>query len=205
MKFYAHTLDGKSQEHWEPLFTPFGVLEHECQRESCQKCADLEPHHGHLNKVAFWTAKFAAEMFPANSPESTTAHQWGYLAGLWHDLGKFSEKFQQRLKGSPLPVDHSTAGARHSLAIPQFGPLISYLIAGHHAGLADGSCLFEDRLKKEIPEWLTHAQASGVPLALPLPPPPLTRPNAGNDAKPSCCASFSHASSMPTSSLPRHS
>jgi CRISPR-associated endonuclease/helicase Cas3 len=182
MKFYAHTLDEKSQEHWEPLFTPFGEDKDECQRESCQKCADLEPHHGHLNKVAFWTAKFAAEMFPANSPESTTAHQWGYLAGLWHDLGKFSEKFQQRLKGSPLPVDHSTAGARHSLAIPQFGPLISYLIAGHHAGLADGSCLFEDRLKKEIPEWLPHAQASGIPLDLPLPLPPLTRPLVGNDA-----------------------
>ena len=147
---YAHTLPGKTEEEWEPLFTPFGDRAEQCQREICKKCEEMHPHHGHLNKVAFWTAKFALEMFPANSPESTNAHQWGYLTGLWHDLGKFSLEFQNRLKGSPLSVDHSTAGAIHSSEIKSFGSLISYLIAGHHAGLADGSNLFEERLKKEI-------------------------------------------------------
>ena len=188
MNFYAHTHPDfpnskDAEKHWEPLFTPFGDDVSDCQRENCEKCQDLSPTHGHLNKVAFWTAKFAAEMFTKDSPESKSAHAWGYLTGLWHDFGKFSEAFQQRLKGSPLPVDHSTAGARHCLAIPHFGPLISYLIAGHHAGLADGNELFfGDRSKKEIPDWLSHAQASGIPLDLPLPPPPLTRPLAGNDA-----------------------
>ena len=179
---YAHTLPGKTEEQWEPLFTAFGEAADECQRERCKKCEEMHPDHGHLNKVAFWTAKFASEMFLANIPESTNAHQWGYLTGFWHDLGKFSVEFQNRLKGSALPVDHSTAGAIHSLEIKSFGPLISYLIAGHHAGLADGSSLFAERLKKEIPDWLANALTSGIPLEIALPIPPLTRSHAGNDA-----------------------
>jgi hypothetical protein len=70
MQFYAHTLEGQPKKKWEPLFTPFGEDEHECQREKCYKCKNLEPDHGHFNKVAYWTAKFAAEMFSSNSQES---------------------------------------------------------------------------------------------------------------------------------------
>ena len=80
MPFYAHTLDGKSQEHWEPLFTPFGGGEAECQRENCQLCELMKPDHGHLNKVAYRTAKFASEMFAADSPERQPAYEWGDLA-----------------------------------------------------------------------------------------------------------------------------
>ena len=178
----AHTLEGRPSSEWEPLFTPFGDEAEQCQRKTCRKCQNLESNHGHLNKVAWWTAKFASEMFAQDSTASKSAWDWGNLAGLWHDLGKFSEKFQQRLKGAPLPVDHSTAGARHTAESQPFGPLISYLIAGHHAGLADGCYLFQDRLKKIIPDWFADAQASGIPLDLALPSPPLTRPNAGNDA-----------------------
>jgi CRISPR-associated endonuclease/helicase Cas3 len=182
MPFYAHTLADKSQEHWEPLFTPFGTGEGDCQRNSCQKCEQMDPKHGHLNKVAFWTAKFASEMF-APGPDRESAHQWGYLTGLWHDLGKFSVAFQERLKGNPLPVDHSTAGARHCASISHFGPLLSYMIAGHHAGLPDGNDLFfRDRATKIIPEWLTNAQASGIRLDLPLPNPPILCPQTENDA-----------------------
>ena len=47
----------------------------------------MEPYHGHLNKVAYHTAKFATEMFPMDSEESKSAHQWGYLTGLWHETG----------------------------------------------------------------------------------------------------------------------
>lgn len=70
---YAHTLDGKPSEKWEPLFTPFGDGDEQCQRENCRKCQRLAPHHGHLNKVAFWIGKFAAEMFAKDSPESQSA------------------------------------------------------------------------------------------------------------------------------------
>ncbi len=64
----------------------------------------------------------------------------GYAAGLLHDLGKYSEPFQRRLKGSPERVDHSTAGA--IIAKKYFpgglGDLLAYDIVGHHAGLANG-------------------------------------------------------------------
>jgi CRISPR-associated endonuclease/helicase Cas3 len=75
---------------------------------------------------------------------------WAKVAGLWHDLGKYSAEFQRRIKsvsgydpeahleGPVGRVDHSTAGAQHAVA--QFGVhgrILAYLIAGHHAGLPD--------------------------------------------------------------------
>ena len=179
---YAHTLPEGPKDQWERLFTLFGEGLDLCQGTKCMSCLRLEADHGHLNKVAFLAAKFASEMFRSGSSEAKSASEWGYLTGLWHDLGKFSKEFQERLGGSPLAVDHSTAGARHTSDTKPFGSLISYLIAGHHAGLAAGCYLFQDRLKKSIPDWLTNAQASGIPLDLALSLPPLTRPNAGNDA-----------------------
>jgi CRISPR-associated endonuclease/helicase Cas3 len=92
------------------------------------------------------------------------AGDWGKLAGLWHDLGKYSAAFQDylltangfeaHLEQKPGRVDHATAGAQ--LAVqrsPQLGRLLAYVIAGHHSGLADASgdrsCLAE-RLRKTI-------------------------------------------------------
>lgn len=61
------------------------------------------------------------------------------LAGRLHDLGKYCEEFQARLRGSPRRVDHATWGARIAKEkYPQLWPLLAYAIAGHHAGLADG-------------------------------------------------------------------
>ena len=61
------------------------------------------------------------------------------IAGQLHDLGKYCDEFQARLRGSNSKVDHATWGAR--IAIERFqllGKLLAYGIAGHHAGLADG-------------------------------------------------------------------
>lgn len=61
------------------------------------------------------------------------------IAGLLHDLGKYCEEFQARLRGSHRKVDHATWGARIAKEkYPQLWPLLAYAIAGHHAGLADG-------------------------------------------------------------------
>ena len=75
---------------------------------------------------------------------------WGRLAGLWHDLGKFSGDFQKMIhaangldahvegEGAHGRVNHSSAGAIH--ALDQLGPsgrILAYLVAGHHAGLSD--------------------------------------------------------------------
>ncbi|WP_310609949.1 CRISPR-associated endonuclease Cas3'' [Limnohabitans sp.] len=41
-----------------------------------------------------------------------SAGDWAYLIGLLHDLGKYSQAFQQRLRGSNERADHATAGAK---------------------------------------------------------------------------------------------
>ena len=111
MTYYAHTkknADGTPAPkcEWEPLYTG------PCQNK-CAECADLCPNHGHLNKVAYWAAGFAGEMFEECSEEAQTAHEWGFVTGLWHDLGKYSEEFQERLHGKRERADHSTAGAQY--------------------------------------------------------------------------------------------
>jgi len=195
MEFYAHSLEGRPRSEWEHLFTPFGDGADQCRGRDCKRCRSLDPRHGHLNKVAWWAANFAAEMFPPGL-DRDAAWRWGYLAGLWHDLGKFAPDWQTYLKskadthaaestGSPSKKeDHSTAGAIFTHTTPgikPFGDLLSYLIAGHHAGLADGSYLFHDRLGKTINPWRSQAEAAGVLLDETLPMPPLTRQDAGND------------------------
>ena len=58
------------------------------------------------------------------------------LAGLAHDIGKYSGAFQERLRGAPISVDHSTAGAVECWRIRQ--PFAAFAVAGHHGGLPDG-------------------------------------------------------------------
>jgi len=112
----------------------------------------------HLKDVAEMAKSFA---------ESFGSGDWAYFAGLWHDIGKYSDEFQKKLniqEGSdahietkPGQVDHSTAGAQHaSKSLGDKGKLLAYAIAGHHAGLMDGksnaACLY-DRLNKAIPDY----------------------------------------------------
>lgn len=90
--------------------------------------------------------------------KSADCSDFGRAAGLLHDIGKYTQEFQRRLDGDPRSVDHSTAGAQ--VAIDRYGPLkgkmLAFCIAGHHAGLADGSgeqgSSLKQRLAKEIPQ-----------------------------------------------------
>lgn len=98
------------------------------------------PLSDHLRAVANLTAEFSAAF---------GADDWGHLAGLWHDLGKYRPAFQAKLaasggvdahiEGFAQRVTHSHAGAMH--AIEKLGPLrgeiLAFLIAGHHSGLPD--------------------------------------------------------------------
>lgn len=93
-----------------------------------------------------------------------------FIAGLFHDLGKYNPAFQRRLDGAPEPVDHSTAGAqalrdlakRSDAAMAQ---VIGYGILGHHAGLPDrldGPGTFDHRMKQPQaidPVWIDELQA----------------------------------------------
>ncbi len=106
---------------------------------------DLHPLKDHLLEVAR-LARGYGDKFGAG--------EFAYWAGLWHDLGKFTDAFQDYIKdpsSRPRGPDHSSAGAVHaafrSAAAGSEAQLLSFLVAGHHSGIPNQSDL-EDRLVK---------------------------------------------------------
>lgn len=90
---------------------------------------NYQPLIEHLEAVANKAASYAADF---------DSRDWGYLSGLWHDLGKYQHTFQEKLSGHNINVEHSGVGA--ALAFNKFGVHglpISFVIAGHHTGLAN--------------------------------------------------------------------
>ena len=107
----------------------------------------------HLRKVAEMAREFAQTLGPSGaSPD------WAYLAGLWHDLGKYRSGFQRYLKlanSEDAHIEgrvagrektHSIAGAlwalqsfkaSHGKGGEVAARTLAYLIASHHAGLYD--------------------------------------------------------------------
>jgi CRISPR-associated endonuclease/helicase Cas3 len=118
---YAHSKPGRPPDEWQPL-------------------AD------HLRQVAEKAAEFAGAF---------GSGEWGCAAGWLHDLGKAASAFQGYLRRANElddgdydagQVNHSSAGAL--LAVEHWhgpdrsspdviGKTLAYLVAGHHAGLAD--------------------------------------------------------------------
>lgn len=107
----------------------------------------------HLQSVAGMAAGFSQTFDSA-----TVNERWAYLAGLWHDLGKYRAGFQRYLQQSDDPdahiegkvggreKTHSAAGAlwaietlekSHGASGKLAANVLAYLIAGHHAGLDD--------------------------------------------------------------------
>lgn len=131
---FAHSLEGRPVSEWETL-------------------AD------HLSAVGLQAREFAS------------VFGWGAageLAGRLHDIGKMSAEYQAyiaqpRAETEARGPDHSTAGAREAYrAYGKFyGQLLAFVVAGHHAGLADGGRLI-DRLDpayeiKRYDGWRIHA------------------------------------------------
>jgi CRISPR-associated endonuclease/helicase Cas3 len=135
---------------------------------------DWHPLEDHLRDTASSARDFASAF---------GCGDWGHLVGLWHDLGKFSDAFQNYLRASTLGVgghageisgriDHSTAGAKHAESLGLTGRLLAYCIAGHHAGLPDnegGESGLSARLLKQV-EPISAAPDSLLNLSLPSPP-----------------------------------
>lgn len=93
--------------------------------------AEWQTLEEHLHNVADLAEGFAA---------SFGAGACGRALGLLHDAGKCRAEFQRRLRGESVRADHSTAGARYAYdALGGMGLLLAYAVAGHHAGLPNGS------------------------------------------------------------------
>lgn len=83
----------------------------------------------HLYGTADKAAEFADKFGKAD---------WGYCCGLLHDIGKYSKEFQNKIiNDTDDKVDHSTAGAKLCIELGGYYQLLSYCIAGHHAGMPD--------------------------------------------------------------------
>ena len=96
---------------------------------------------------------------------------WGYCCGMLHDIGKYSDKFQRRIRGEEIKVDHATAGARVCMELGGMYPFLEMCIAGHHAGLSDygvstdtgNSSTTLGRRKKKIEDFYAYKKEVKIP------------------------------------------
>ena len=139
-----------------------------------RRCPDtdgwvLHELEAHLTEVARLASEFSTPY---------AAAEWGAIAGLWHDLGKYQPVFQSYLRAAvgmtetdtpPGRVKHAIAGAIHANQTHgAYGRLLAYVIAGHHAGLPDwrpdeaaGSPLSQELMKE--PRTLEQAMRGAPP------------------------------------------
>ena len=88
--------------------------------------------YDHLAGTARLAGSFAAPFGAQSEAE---------FAAWLHDVGKYSDAFQLRLKGGPK-VDHSTAGAQEAWVRQHLHA--AFAVAGHHSGLPDGGSPADD-------------------------------------------------------------
>ncbi len=102
-----------------------------------------EPLSEHLSRVAERAKRYASAF---NSGFA------GYLSGLLHDIGKYGDLFQKRLRGEEKGVDHWFSGA--CIAIKRYkaeGVLPALAIYGHHIGLQSAFLDFHPEIKSNAP------------------------------------------------------
>lgn len=98
---------------------------------------------------------------------------WGYCCGLLHDIGKYSDAFQKKIRGEERRVDHATAGAQLCMEKGGLYYFLSYCIAGHHAGLPDYGSKEHDtassptlmgRKQKKIEDYQAYQKEIQIPV-----------------------------------------
>lgn len=118
---------------------------------SANNCGNWHPLAVHLDSVANLAKAFASE-----SAWRDEAH----LAGLLHDLGKYADRFQRRLRGEDSGLDHWSQGA--SLALTNRAIAAALAIQGHHIGLQRGD---KDALRQLHPATLENAVLPSLQLS----------------------------------------
>lgn len=140
---------------------------------------DWQKLEDHLNNTADLSRSFA---------QSFNAQDWGYIVGKMHDIGKYSQEFQQKLlnanglgksgKVFSQQVDHKSAGAQFANSnFGRPGVIPAFCIAGHHGGLMDGkspsSTDLISILNRDVPKVLLPCEfefskdvLSGFPFAV---------------------------------------
>lgn len=109
----------------------------------------------HLDGTAELCRKFASAF---------GAGELGWMVGQAHDIGKYSQAFQARIRGKQITTDHATAGAQQMAML--FGVFPAYCIAGHHGGLPDGGSSMDTagqptlfgRLKKQVAPYAEFSE-----------------------------------------------
>lgn len=125
-----------------------------------KKEEEWQPLSDHLRGVADFAKKFA---------DHFNAGDWGFIAGIGHDLGKCQSAFQDRLKGATKSVDHSSPGAKWAeISFPSVGKLMAYAICGHHGGMPDGASIGTTDLQNRLENAICLADCD-LPELPPLP------------------------------------
>ena len=120
---------------------------------SANNVGNWHPLAAHLGSVANLAKTFAGE---------SAWREEAHLAGLLHDLGKYADRFQRRLRGEDSGLDHWSQGA--SLALTNRAIAAALAIQGHHIGLQRGD---KDALKRLHPATLANAVLPGLQLSDP--------------------------------------
>ena len=119
------------------------------------------------------TAKLSAEFAKKFGKE-----EWGYCCGYLHDIGKYSVEFQHKIRENGNErIDHSTAGAKVCMETGGIYPVMSYCIAGHHAGLPnygssqDGGseATIMGRMKKSLKDYSVYKDEIEIPKVTTVP------------------------------------
>jgi CRISPR-associated endonuclease/helicase Cas3 len=123
---------------------------------SANKQGDTHLAKEHLANSARLATEFAGKS--SWSEEAT-------LAGLLHDLGKYADLFQARLRGEASGLDHWSAGAW--VALSEYQAVAAALaIQGHHIGLQHGDIQSLRKLAEPHPPHLKLSDADLVRLKL---------------------------------------